>query len=130
MKARHWIPLLNMQCLKKSSGKWGTECLNTRFPLLTLLAGYSVKLIWYYIVLIYFCVIKFYDVWITSVRTYCTCMGVKFVGSVNTIMSRRNSSPRFVSPPLAISKYLISFYFIFFFSFYFRRIYKHWSTAT
>ena len=27
-------------------GKWGTECLNTRFPLPTLLcAGYSVKLI-------------------------------------------------------------------------------------
>ena len=26
-------------------GKWGTECLNTKFPLLTLLsAGYSVKL--------------------------------------------------------------------------------------
>ena len=29
-------------------GKWGTECLNTRFPLLTLLcAGYSVKLIFF-----------------------------------------------------------------------------------
>ena len=28
--------------------KWGTECLNTRFPLPTLLcAGYSVKLIFY-----------------------------------------------------------------------------------
>ena len=29
-----------------SGRKWGTECLNTRFPLLTMLcAGYSVKLI-------------------------------------------------------------------------------------
>ena len=31
---------------RKFGGKWGTECLNTRFPLPTLLcAGYSVKLI-------------------------------------------------------------------------------------
>ena len=30
------------------SGKWGTECLNTTFPLPTLLcAGYSMKLILY-----------------------------------------------------------------------------------
>ena len=29
-------------------GKWGTECLNTRFPLATLLcAGYSVKLMFF-----------------------------------------------------------------------------------
>ena len=29
--------------------KWGTQCLNTRFPLPTLLcAGYSVKLIWFF----------------------------------------------------------------------------------
>ena len=34
-----------MQCLHKFGRKWGTECLNTRFPLPTLLcAGYSVKL--------------------------------------------------------------------------------------
>ena len=34
----------------ESGRKWGTECLNTRFPLLTLqYAGYSVKLIFFYI---------------------------------------------------------------------------------
>ena len=33
-------------------GKWGTECLNTRFPLPTLLcAGYSVKLIYFYLLI-------------------------------------------------------------------------------
>ena len=33
----------------ESSRKWGTECLNTRFPLPTLLcAGYNVKLIFYF----------------------------------------------------------------------------------
>ena len=44
-KARRWVLPLNTQCLQFGR-KWGTECLNTRFPLLTLLcAGYSVKLI-------------------------------------------------------------------------------------
>ena len=35
-KAWSWVTPLNMQCLNKFE-KWGTECLNTRFPLTTLL---------------------------------------------------------------------------------------------
>ena len=46
------------------SRKWGTECLNTRFPLATLLcAGYSVKLIYFYfiesLIWIYFSYLKY-----------------------------------------------------------------------
>ena len=38
--------------LPKFGRKWGTECLNTRFPLPTLqCAGYNVKLIFYYYIL-------------------------------------------------------------------------------
>ena len=43
-KARRWIPPLNAQCLEK----FGSACLNTRFPLPTqLCAEYSVKLIFF-----------------------------------------------------------------------------------
>ena len=43
-------------------GKWGTECPNTRFSLLTLLcAGYSVKLIWFfYLIYITFTLFSFH----------------------------------------------------------------------
>ena len=36
-KALRSVPQLNTQCLEKYAGKWETECLNTRFPLSTLL---------------------------------------------------------------------------------------------
>ena len=34
-QTRRWVPLLNTQSLEKLGRKWGTKCLNTRFPLST-----------------------------------------------------------------------------------------------
>ena len=48
-KAPFRDPSLKTQCLEKFGEKWGTECLNTRFPLPTLLsAGCNVNLIYYF----------------------------------------------------------------------------------
>ena len=45
-KARGWVPTLNMT--QELSGKWETECLNSRFPLPILLCtGYRVKMIFF-----------------------------------------------------------------------------------
>ena len=65
-------------------GKWGTECLNTRFPLPTLLcAGYSVKL---FFLLYSYTITQFYKI-LLKLFIFCTTILIFYFNIHNLIIN-------------------------------------------
>ena len=101
---------------------WGTECFNTRFALLC--AGYSVKLIYLFLFLLYLLLLKYYCLSVLNQCTnYCWLLGTKVFANhlfVLIDMNRNGWVVHFILLWLLHIVFVLYFFFIKFYIFFYK----------